>query len=44
MVQDPLAMQLLAGTFGEGDSVEVDAEDGELVFRKAPARAAVAAR
>jgi ATP-dependent Clp protease ATP-binding subunit ClpB len=38
-VQDPLAMMLLSGKFGEGDTVEVDARDGELVFEKA-ARAA----
>jgi ATP-dependent Clp protease ATP-binding subunit ClpB len=40
MVQDPLAMQLLEGKFSEGDMVEVDVKNGELVFEKAKARAA----
>ena len=39
LVQDPLAMRLLEGKFGEGDTVEVDAVDGEIVFQK-PALAA----
>jgi ATP-dependent Clp protease ATP-binding subunit ClpB len=34
---DKLALQLLEGGFTEGDSVEVDAADGELVFSKAKA-------
>src|SRR5438270_265359 len=42
LVQDPLAMQLLEGRFGEGDTVEVDAEEGELVFRKQAVAASVA--
>jgi ATP-dependent Clp protease ATP-binding subunit ClpB len=42
MVQDPLAMQLLEGKFGEGDAVEVDSAGGELTFQKAKARATVA--
>jgi len=40
MVQDPLAMMLLGGTFTDGDVVEVDARGGELTFEKAKARAA----
>ncbi len=40
LVQDPLAMMLLEGRFNEGDTVEVDAKGGELVFRKAKSRAA----
>ena len=40
MVQDPLAMQLLEGKFGEGNVVEVDVKNGELTFTKIPARAA----
>jgi ATP-dependent Clp protease ATP-binding subunit ClpB len=40
MVQDPLAMMLLEGKFSEGDTVEVDAKGGKLVFTKAKARAA----
>lgn len=30
----PLAMRLLDGTFKEGDVVEVDFEEGRVVFRK----------
>jgi ATP-dependent Clp protease ATP-binding subunit ClpB len=41
MVQDPLAMSILEGKFGDGDVIEVDAKDGRLVFRKAKAPAAV---
>jgi len=40
MVQDSLAMQLLAGKFVDGDVIEVDVNSGELVFEKAKARAA----
>ncbi len=32
---DPLALKLLHGEFGEGDTVEVEAKDGALVFGKA---------
>ena len=35
LVQDPLAMQMLEGKFGEGDAVQVDAKGEELVFSKA---------
>src|SRR5439155_699321 len=38
MIENPLALRLLAGDFGEGDAVRVDAKDGELVFERAPAR------
>jgi ATP-dependent Clp protease ATP-binding subunit ClpB len=38
-VQDPLAMHLLQGEFGEGDRVQVDALDGHLTFER---KAAVA--
>ena len=31
-IADPLAMKLLAGEFGEGDTVTVDAQGGELIF------------
>jgi ATP-dependent Clp protease ATP-binding subunit ClpB len=43
MVQDPLAMSILEGKFGDGAVIELDAEDGELVFNKAktPATASV---
>jgi ATP-dependent Clp protease ATP-binding subunit ClpB len=40
---DALALRLLEGEFAEGDTVEVDARDGELAFEKAAARAAEAA-
>ena len=44
-IQDPLAMAILDAKFGEGDTVVVDAEKGELIMRKAgrPEAAAVAA-
>jgi ATP-dependent Clp protease ATP-binding subunit ClpB len=41
LVQDPLAMMLLEGKFGEGDTVEVDVKDGELRFSKAQVAAPV---
>jgi ATP-dependent Clp protease ATP-binding subunit ClpB len=34
-ISDALALKLLQGEFGEGDTVEVDAVDGGLAFRKA---------
>ena len=33
---DRLALRLLEGEFAEGDRVRVDAEEGELAFRRAP--------
>ena len=33
-VENPLASAILAGDFGSGDTVHVDAEDGKLVFRR----------
>jgi ATP-dependent Clp protease ATP-binding subunit ClpA len=39
LVQDPLAMSLLEGKFGDGDVVEVDAKDGRLIFAKTDKRA-----
>jgi ATP-dependent Clp protease ATP-binding subunit ClpB len=33
-VQDPLAMALLRGEFAEGDAVQVDVRDGQIVFEK----------
>jgi ATP-dependent Clp protease ATP-binding subunit ClpB len=43
MVQDPLAMMLLEGKFGEGDTITVDVKGGDLTFDKAaPAATAVA--
>jgi len=38
-IQDPLALKMLAGEFGEGDSIEVDAPSGDqLSFQKKGAR------
>jgi ATP-dependent Clp protease ATP-binding subunit ClpB len=42
LVENPLALRLLEGDFVEGDTVLVDAKDGELVFEKAGAVAAFA--
>ncbi len=42
LVENPLALRLLEGEFGEGDTVLVDAGDGEIVFEKAEALAAPA--
>jgi ATP-dependent Clp protease ATP-binding subunit ClpB len=38
MVENPLALRLLEGEFVDGDTVRVDAHDGELVFQKAGVR------
>jgi ATP-dependent Clp protease ATP-binding subunit ClpB len=35
LVENPLALRLLEGEFAEGDTLRVDAQDGELVFEKA---------
>jgi ATP-dependent Clp protease ATP-binding subunit ClpA len=35
LVENPLALRLLEGEFEEGDTVQVDVENGELVFEKA---------
>jgi ATP-dependent Clp protease ATP-binding subunit ClpB len=35
LVENQLALRLLEGDFAEGDTVRVDARDGELVFEKA---------
>ena len=43
LVQDPLAMMLLEGKFTEGDTITVDARDGELTFTKATSPAPMAA-
>ena len=34
LVQDQLAMRLLQGDFGDGDTVRVDAPDGDLTFER----------
>jgi len=38
LLLDPLAMQVLAGAFREGDTVLVDGANGGLTFEKAAAR------
>ena len=43
LVENPLALRLLEGEFADGDTIRVDARDGEIVFEKAAARAAAAA-
>jgi ATP-dependent Clp protease ATP-binding subunit ClpB len=35
LVENPLALRLLEGEFAEGDTVRIDAENGELRFEKA---------
>ena len=40
LVQDPLAMLLLGGTFTDGDAVEVDIKGDQLTFAKTKSRAA----
>src|SRR6202171_2121564 len=35
LIQDPLALQLLNGSFAEGDTIVVDAKRGRVGFRKA---------
>jgi ATP-dependent Clp protease ATP-binding subunit ClpB len=43
LVENPLALRLLEGDFADGDSVRVDARDGEIVFDHAEAAAPAAA-
>jgi ATP-dependent Clp protease ATP-binding subunit ClpB len=42
LVENPLAKALLEARFAEGDTVHVDAEDGQLVFDRAATAAAAA--
>jgi ATP-dependent Clp protease ATP-binding subunit ClpB len=42
LVENPLALRLLEGDFADGDTILVDAEDGEIRFEKVGAGAAVA--
>jgi ATP-dependent Clp protease ATP-binding subunit ClpB len=42
LLENPLALRLLEGDFSEGDTVLVDAKDGELAFAKGAAVAAAA--
>jgi ATP-dependent Clp protease ATP-binding subunit ClpB len=34
LIENPLALRLLEGDFSEGDTVRVDASDGEMIFEK----------
>jgi ATP-dependent Clp protease ATP-binding subunit ClpB len=43
LLENPLALRLLEGDFHEGDTVRVDAQNGDLVFAKAGSPAAAAA-
>jgi ATP-dependent Clp protease ATP-binding subunit ClpB len=43
LVENPLALRLLEGDFADGDTVRVDAEEGELVFAAAPRESVAAA-
>jgi ATP-dependent Clp protease ATP-binding subunit ClpB len=43
LVENPLALRLLEGDFADGDTIRVDAEDGELAFENAAAGTPVAA-
>ncbi|MGZ4425306.1 MAG: ATP-dependent Clp protease ATP-binding subunit, partial [Gaiellaceae bacterium] len=43
MIENPLALRLLEGDFGEGDAVRVDAKEGQLFFERAPAQEPAAA-
>jgi ATP-dependent Clp protease ATP-binding subunit ClpB len=42
LVENPLALRLLAGDFGDGDTIVVEVDGGELVFRKPEAALAAA--
>ncbi len=41
LVENPLALRLLEGDFADGDTIQVDAEDGEIRFEKVGAPVAV---
>jgi ATP-dependent Clp protease ATP-binding subunit ClpB len=43
LVENPLALRLLEGDFADGDTIRVDADDGELRFEKVGAATAVVA-
>ncbi|HEX6789287.1 MAG TPA: AAA family ATPase, partial [Gaiellaceae bacterium] len=43
LVENPLALRLLEGDFGDGDTIRVDAQNGDLVFEKLEAAAPAAA-
>jgi ATP-dependent Clp protease ATP-binding subunit ClpB len=41
LIENPLALRLLEGDFAEGDTIRVDADEGEIAFGRAEAPAAV---
>ena len=43
LLENPLALRLLEGDFGEGDTIRVDAQNGDLVFMAAERDEAAAA-
>jgi ATP-dependent Clp protease ATP-binding subunit ClpB len=43
LVENPLALRLLEGDFADGDTIRVDAEEGEIRFEKVGAAAVAAA-
>jgi ATP-dependent Clp protease ATP-binding subunit ClpB len=43
LLENPLALRLLEGDFADGDTIRVDASDGEIRFERAGAAAAAAA-
>jgi ATP-dependent Clp protease ATP-binding subunit ClpB len=43
LLENPLALRLLEGDFGDGDTIVVDAQNGDLVFTRASSPAAAAA-
>ena len=43
LIENPLAKRLLAGEFQDGETIRVDARNGELVFERAPAAQPAAA-
>jgi ATP-dependent Clp protease ATP-binding subunit ClpB len=43
LVENPLALRLLEGEFADGDTIRIDAQNGELVFVKAAAPAVAVA-
>src|SRR5512133_3605627 len=42
LIENPLALRLLEGDFAEGDTIRVDAQNGDLVFTRAEIAAAAA--
>jgi ATP-dependent Clp protease ATP-binding subunit ClpB len=42
LLENPLALRLLEGDFGDGDTIRVDVHDGELAFERAELTAALA--